>query len=350
MCHRALVLLAVVALAACSAPPPKAVSAPRQPKRAFVVRYRAAADAFSIVDQISNWYPGKIDAEYLTEWTKRFPDDDAESAQLAKWGEVRKRWYMTAEPDFSMLVGQVKPPDTLALVFYGEDDLEAALGKAATLVGPDDAKILRETFTLVKPKLDQLLAESRAFAAAVPKLQARLDDPKVSAFVAELSRFYRAGDVPPFNVEYLWWPPDGSTTANVYGDTLLLRYDPKHVELDVDVPIHEVAHFVSMHQPDDQKRELSKAFTAKCGALPKIQPARLFEEPLAVAHQKMFLAENDPTHFDRERPWYGDPWASISAKMIYDAVVDAHAHGRVLDERIALAAGRSCRELSAVAR
>jgi hypothetical protein len=354
MCQRALAL--VVLLAAC-ATPPKAVAptAPPPPKRAFVVRYREAANAFAIVDEISSWFPEKLDPEYAATWEKRFGSDPAVSAQLAAWGEVRKRWWKseTTAPDAPIL-GRSKPPDVLADVFYGEDNLDAALAKAAAIIGADDANVLRATFALVKPKLDVLLGESRVFLTTAPKLQARLDDPKVTAFVAELARFYRAGDIPPFNVEYIWWPPIDSSTANVYGDTLLLRYDPTtdvdNASSNVDVPLHEVAHFASVHQPEAQKVALSQAFIAKCGVLPKAQPVRLFEEALAVAHQKMFLAQNDPARFDRERPWYGDPWASVSAKMIYDAVVTAHAEHRVLDERIALAAGRSCRELSALTR
>ena len=115
---------------------------------------------------------------------------------------------------------------------------------------------------------------------------------------------------------------------------LLLRYDPirraADAGKDVDVPVHEVVHFVSTRQPEAQKAALSEAFATKCGELPAIAPARLLEEPLAVAHQKMFLARVEPARFDRERGWYGDPWVSLMAKALYEPLVQAHADGRVL--------------------
>lgn len=345
MCQRA-VLLSLL-LAACAAPPPR--SPPHAPeKHAFVVSYREAANAFAIVDQISNWFPEKLEPEYLAAWKARFGEP-----RLDGWVEVRKRNWHPGPEDESVLIGRAKLPDSLALAFYGEDKLDAALAKAETLIGAADTAVLRATFAQLRPQLDELLVESRAFGAIVPKLAAELDDPRASAFVDELTRFYRVGAIPQFKVEFVWFPPVDSSGASVVGDTLLLRYNPTK-QLDdatesADIALHEVTHFVSMHQSEEQKRALSKAFLAKCTKPPPdMQLARLFEEPMAVVHQKMFLAQNAPQRFDRERPWYGDPYASVSAKMIYDSVAQAHAEHRVLDERIAFAAGRSCRELAAI--
>ena len=302
--------------------------------------YREAANAFAIVDNLAFWrLPEKNDEEYRTYWKERFGIDAADGARLAAWGDVRKRTY-PEETDSPVLLGRSKPLDRLAAAFYAEQDLDKALALATTIVGAADASILRDVFAGLKPKLDVLLAESRAFTTDVPVLQAKLDAPKVSAFVDELARFYKVDHTKVdhgFTVEYVWWPPIDDTSASVIGSTLLLRYHPtKHVEearRHIDVPVHEIVHFVSEQQPEAQKLALSEAFAKKCGDVPAIVVERLFEEPLTVAHQKMFLADADPARFDRERLWYGDPWVSVMAKLIYEPVVHAHAQHRVLDER-----------------
>lgn len=250
------------------------------------------------------------------------------------------------------MLGRTKPPDRLAAIFHQQTDLATAIARAGELLGPADGATVRATFDALRPKLDVLLAESRAFEGIAAKLQARLDDPKASAYVARLAKFYGSSDLGRFTVAFVWWPPIDGMTASLAGDVLLLRYHPiKHSDIasrKVDIPMHEVVHFVSTHQPEARKASLSAAFRSKCNPSPKLAPVRLFEEPLAVAHQKMFLADFEPAAFDRAQAWYGDPWVSAMAKLTYDPLLQAHREGRVLDDRLAADVGRSCRELTAV--
>lgn len=353
-------LASLAALAACtpaSRPEPsRPLATTRAPapasRRTFTVTYRRAANAFVVIDEVSAWHPDKHDPAVRAAWKARFGIDDADAARLAAWGAVRKRAWVEEGGSSSILLGRAKPLDRVAAAFLAEDALEAALARAAAVVGAEDAATLRATFAALQSKLDAVLADCRAFVPAAEELQRRLDAPEVADFVARLARFYRAGDVPPLTVSFAWWPLEESSSASVTGDVLLLRYDPirraADAGKDVDVPVHEVVHFVSTRQPEAQKAALSEAFATKCGELPAIAPARLLEEPLAVAHQKMFLARVEPTRFDRERGWYGDPWVSLMAKALYEPLVQAHADGRVLDERLALAAGRACRELASI--
>lgn len=326
--------------------------APLPHRRGFSVTYRAAANAFVIVDEVSGWHPDKHDPAVRAAWKARFGIDEVEATALAAWGAARRRTWVEEGAGGAILLGRSKPLDRVAAAFLAEDGLDAALARAASVVGAEDAAILRATFAALRPKLDVVLAESRAFTRSAEELQRRLDAPAVADFVSEVARFYRAGDVPPLTVTFAWWPLEDSSSASVTGDVLLLRYEPVHgaalAGADVDVPVHEAVHFVSARQPEAQKAALSEAFAKKCGDLPPIAPARLLEEPLAVAHQKMFLARVEPKRFDRERGWYGDPWVSVMAKAIYEPVVQAHAEGRALDERLALAAGRACREVASI--
>ncbi|MBL8613672.1 MAG: hypothetical protein JNL38_40405 [Myxococcales bacterium] len=362
----ALALVAAVGCGAGASPPPTS-AAPASPAAAashaapshpaaleITVAYREAASVFEIVDNASAWYPDKNDAEYREHAVAALGFGRPEQELLDRWIELRRRTSPPAAETGGPLLGRDKPRDALAACFHAEADVAAALARVEAAFGRDAAAAARAVLEGLSPKLRPVLAEGRDLAPIAAALEAELRQPHVAAFARRMARFYGAPEVPRVTVVFVWWPPVESMTASLAGDTLLMRYHPhKHGEearRDVDVVIHELAHLASRRQPEAQKAALSAAFSARCDAASKLAPARVLEEPLAVIHQKMFLAETAPARFDRSRSWYGDPWVSAMAKLSFDAAARAHADGRVLDEALVKAAAKACHELAGAGR
>jgi hypothetical protein len=130
-----------------------------------------------------------------------------------------------------------------------------------------------------------------------------------------------------------------------------MKYNPvQHAEdavRDVDVPIHELAHHMSMLRAEDEKAALAATFRKGCPV--ELKPAFVLEEPLAVAIQKAYLADNDPTRLDFFGSWYGVPWVGVFAKTLFGPVHATLAGGGVLDDAFARRAGRGCAQIAAAA-
>lgn len=331
-----------------AAPPPVRTAAE------ITVAYREAASLFEFVDNASAWYPDKNDPEYWEHATGPLGFGRPEQDLLDRWVEVRRRTTPPAAESGGPLLGRDKPRDELAACFHGAADLAAALANVEASFGRDVAAAARAVFDGLSAKLQPVVAEGRALVPVAQALEARLREPSVLAFARRMARFYGAPEVPRVTVVFVWWPPVDSMGASLAGETLLMRYHPqKHGEearRDTDVVIHELAHLASRRQPEARKAALSVAFAARCDAASKLAPARVLEEPLAVIHQKMFLAETAPERFDRSRSWYGDPWVSAMAKLSFDATVKAHAEGRGLDEPLVKVAAKACGELAGAGR
>ena len=186
-------------------------------------------------------------------------------------------------------------------------------------------------------------------------IQKKLEEARVDTYTAGLTSFYEVTGLRRFTALYIWWPPVENVTANTRDRFLLLKYNPaKHgrsAMSDIDIPIHEFTHYLSAHQPEEQKRALTHTFLAGCDPTADVKPVKILEEPLAVAHQKLFLSVAAPQRFDASVPWYGgDQWIDPFAKAIYPALKDARAHGRTIDDALMTSAAKSCAALYATRR
>jgi hypothetical protein len=331
--------------------PRRIAGAPRAAPR-FRVSAPLGASVVEIVDGVAQWDPERNEIAYRREWEHRFGVSPSHARALAAWGEVRRR-LAPAEPDVDApLLGRDKPVDRVAAAFRGADDVHRALERAREVAGESDVATLREALDGLSAELDALLAEARSLEPMVGELEARLGESDVARFVDDLGRFYGVSDLPIMSVRLAWWPPSDETSASLTGDDLILRRRPgTSAAPDVDVVVHEAVHMTSRRLPPARKESLSRAFRSKCASPPaRVPPSHLLEEPLAVAQQKMFLARTAPSRFERDASWYGDPWVSALAKLVYDEIVDAYARGATLDEALLTKIGRSGRELTALVR
>ncbi len=333
---------------AVTAPAPVAPSAV-----SITVTYREAANVFEILDNLSNWWSGKCEVEYRTYWKERFGITAEDDQRFAAYKQLRKRHYPHPPDDEREsearipLFGPVKPADLFAEAFYASDTVEDALAKLEVWMPKEDVAALAAFYAAYRPSIEILLAESAPYREMASLLQKRLDDSGARAYASELARWYGVDRLPPFTVLYVWWPPVDHVTANNRDRFLLLKYNPtldrEGALRDIDIPVHEVSHYVSGHQSEERKRVLAKAFLAGCDFPAHVSPVKILEEPMAVVHQKLFLKAVDPTRFDLTKPWYGgDPWVSPFAKAIYPSLAAAHQPGRTLDEELMRTMARSC--------
>ena len=249
-------------------------------------------------------------------WQQRFGITAEDEQRFASYRAIRERYY-TFESDSPKgtvdLFGRAKAADRVADAFYGAPTLDAAFAALTIFATAADVTALRTFVEAFRPKWELLAVESRVFVGIATELQVALGRPETTAWLTRLAGFYGVSEVPRFNVLLVWWPPVEAVTANNRGQTLLLKYNPdRHLEearRNTDVPIHEVVHWVSSHQSEQQRAELTKVLLARCDVSSRIAPVRILEEPLAVAQQRLFVAELDPKGLTFASAWYGgDPW------------------------------------------
>ncbi len=329
----------------------------------ITVTYREAANVFEIMDNVSMWLSGKCDEEYRAYWQERFGVSPADEQRFASYKQLRKRSYPRPPNDAAdgsdarpaSLFAPRKPVDRLADAFYDSATVDEALAKLAGVATPEDIAELRAFYAVYRPQYESLLTESQLYLPIAAVIQKKLEEARADTYTADLARFYGVTDLPRFTALYVWWPPVENVTANTRGRFLLLKYHPaKHgrsAMSDIDIPIHEFAHYISAHQPEEQKRALTRTFLAGCDPTAYVKPVKILEEPLAVAHQKLFLSVADPQRFDASVPWYGgDRWIDPFAKAVYPELKDARAHGRMIDDALMTSAAESCAVLYAARR
>lgn len=334
-------------------PPPR--PPPRPPAVSIAVTYREGANVFEILDNVSNWWPAKCDSEYRDYWKERFGISDDDERRFAAYKQIRKAHYprpADAPERGADLFGPAKAVDRFAEAFYGAATVDAALATLAGLVTAEELATLKDFYTAYRPSYEPLLAESRPYSDIAAGMQSKLAEARVIAYLEKIARSYGVTALPPFTALYVWWPPVDGVSANNRDRYLLLKYNPtrhrSNAGSDFDVPVHEFAHYVSAHQSEERKLALSKTFLAGCDPTKRVPPVKILEEPLAVAHQKMFLALVDPQRFDVTAPWYhGDKWVDPFAKAIYPHVVQVHGSGRMIDDALMTTMASSCAELLA---
>lgn len=347
--------LGVVALVAChaaSAPPrpapspaPPALPAPPSP---ITVAYRRIASEFEIMDNVVQWLPDKNEIEYRTWWEERSPLTPKDTALFARYVELRRKHYPAAGAPRGVFPAE-KPVDVVARAFYEAETLDDAAVRMHGSIPTDDLAFFRDFYAQYEPRLSELhlLQESADLAAF-----ARITNEALSGagpFARDIARAYGQSEVPRFTALFVWWPPEEHVTANARGDILLLKYNPKRHGEDAahatDVVMHELAHVVSSRRPAAEREELSSVFSRGC-ATDRLKPLQALEEPLAVVMQKRYLRATDPARLDWTRTWYGDPWISNYAKLLFP-VFDAHP---VVDATFMKSAAKVCAQLQALER
>lgn len=336
---------------------PSSTTTTQSVDRLVRVRFRNAASQFEILDNVSRWWKGKNDPEYQEAWRKRFgigPDDEA---RFAAYKTIRKRYYEDrtdpgedpATAPFGLFAPR-KIPDRVANAFYAAEGLEEAFATLAKFVDASDLATLRDFFGAYAAPLDALRSESEGLEGIAAALDARLARPESQAAIRRLALGHGASDVAPMIALFVWWPPVEHVTANQRDHFLIMKYNPEgHRQLaraDADVVVHELIHYLSSRRPDEHKRAGTRVLMEGCGVPDGVPFPHVIEEPLAVAHQRLFSLWSGGVAPRFDTPWYGgDPWVDPLSKALYEPLRQAYDRRAGLDLAFMTQAAELCRHV-----
>jgi hypothetical protein len=320
------------------------------------VAYRAPADAFEILDNVSDWWPGYGDPAYRAAWADSVGFLPADSTFFARYARLRERYFdKTGQQDEDPRTSRsglftdrgTLAADPVAFAFYRSTTMEEAFARVGQVVEPDEVAFLRSFYAHFAARLTALTnATEPAVASSLARTRRTLADPAVAAYLDDIVGFFGATDDTSFTALYVWWPDAERVAANPNGPYLLLRVRPHAGEaLDsADVVVHEAVHVICALQPEAQKRSLSDTVLAACpDALALTRRLGVVEEPLAtVLGNVEFRRRFMPSRFTWGRRWYGERWVDLMTRLLYPVVMAAMAENRSMDGAFARDAAALC--------
>ncbi|HYW08427.1 MAG TPA: hypothetical protein VE913_15820, partial [Longimicrobium sp.] len=129
--------------------PLRAVNAPAQ---TIEVEYREPADAFEILDHVSNWWPGYVREEYGKFWADSVGVRRGDSAAFARYARIRERYFDKrgqegggARREGSGLFTDraALAADPVGTAFYSSEGWEEAFGRLGAFMAPEEVVFLR---------------------------------------------------------------------------------------------------------------------------------------------------------------------------------------------------------------
>lgn len=308
------------------------------------VAYRQPADAFEILDNVSDWWPGYTNPEYREYWADSIGITSTDSAFFARYKVLRDRYFDRSgqqnedprtSPGGLFTDTRVLSADPLAMAFYNSETMEEAFIRLKQVVTPTDVEFLRSYFEHFASRLEPLTSETRQLvAASLERTREVLADSAVAAYVENIGVFFGVSEDVTFTALYVWWPDAEQVRANPNGSFLILRVKPYVDEAmsNADVVVHEAVHMVSALQSDTQKRNLSDTVLNECaGSLDFTRRLGVVEEPLATIFGNIeFRRRFEPNRFSWSRSWYGERWVDLSARLLYPVVMHAVESGASL--------------------
>lgn len=306
---------------------------PSQASAKITIRagYHPPADLFNLMDQTALWYEGFNDPAYRKAWTERFGWSDDDQAMADRYKDYRERAFndpaqtdlpYSARPDgiFAARSSYSLKVDPLAEHFIASPTIPDALSTLETIASAEDAQMLRSFYDHFRPKRQILLKESEAFASQARTLNDELTGDRVDAYLARMSAFYRVDTDLEFNALFVWWPPIDRTLADATGQTFFMHSHPtKHAGKVgwAEIVMHEAVHYISAHQPPEQKRALSEEFLKICPAKTE-NLYDLLEEPLAIAWgQAAFAKYGRGKPLDPSENWYRRPMPAVMGRLLW---------------------------------
>lgn len=299
------------------------------------VAYREAADAFEILDHVSNWWPGYNAPEYRQFWIDSLGFLPGDSAQFTQYAALREKYYDkrgqgNSQPrrDGSGLFTDriVLNADPLAAAFYSAQSTDGAIASLRSLLTAEERRFLTAFYAHFRPRLAPLLNQSRQRTAASRAATAHtLEAPGVAGYFAQVRRWFGVDRI-PFTALYVWWPDSTRTSASPNGTHLILRVRPFVGDTvnSADVVAHEAVHVFAAMMDARKKQELSAALLDGCAVPAGIRRLAVLEEPVATVLGNMeFRRRFQPRRFQWSRQWYGDEWVDLVARLLYPVITDA---------------------------
>jgi hypothetical protein len=340
-------------------------TAPASAELRIEVGYSKPADLFSLMDHVSLWSPdGFSKPEYREYWEAEFGWSAEDQQWADRYREYRERTYSDpgqAEQDpatasdglFAKRSSVAAEVDPLATRFTEAASVSEALADLEAFAGSKDGEMLAGFYAHFEPRWSVVLAESSKFATRVDELQGALRGNAVDAYLKRVSAFYGVDIDRDFQVRFVWWPPIDRTGADITGRTFFIRSHPVYHAEDSgwdEIVMHELTHYVSAHQSNEQKQALTARFLEACPAQIETGFYQLLEEPLAVAFGNAAFAK-----FGRGEPldpadnWYWMPTPSIMGRLLWDDVERLYPTDATIRDGLIDQAAEYCRQILQIA-
>ena len=335
-----------------------------QPVRAEVnvtVSYSEAADLYSTMDNVSGWLEGYTWPEYRTEWSERFGWSAADQVWIDRYTEFRRRTFIEDGrlrdprnlPDgiFAPQGEGTSGSDPLAMYFLAQPNIKTALRNLDRAFTRSDARMLRGFYYHFASRWRVLLQDNEPLVNRANALQERMQNPEISHFIDTANAFYQSEVSGPFTVYFTRRPPGSESSAEpLAGNYILLHTSAEENEAEYwdTIVMHELVHFVSSRQRQEQKQTLTARFLNRC-PLPKgAKLLWLIEEPLAVAWgQAAYSAQVLHKPLDPLENWYGIPWVNIVSRTIAPTIITGYRSDLRIEDVIDQAADR-CVDLTTI--
>ena len=312
-----------------------AVATSRARAQPVRVAYREAADAFEILDQVSDWWPGYTVPIYHTYWADSVGFARGDSALFARYAALREKYYDkrgqgSSQPrrEGSGLFSDrsVLRADPLATAFYAAETTNDAIVALRTLLTTEEREFLTGFYAHFRARLAPLLHQTQSRTAESRAVTARtLEAPEVAAYVRRVRRWLGSDSV-SFTALYVWWPDTLHTAASPSGQHLILRVRaaPTDTVNSADVVAHEAIHVFLATMDDARKRTISAAVLDGCPVPGEVRRLAVLEEPIATVLGNMeFRRRFQPRRFQWSRQWYGDEWVDLEARLLYPVITAA---------------------------
>ncbi|MCC6242404.1 MAG: hypothetical protein IT353_06160 [Gemmatimonadaceae bacterium] len=312
-------------------------AAPPVDAQSIRVVYRDAADAFEILDHVSDWWPGYTEPAYRRYWADSIGFLSGDSLQFVRYAALREKYYDkrgqgNSQPrrDGSGLFTDrvVLRADPLAAAFYSAETTREAIASLRTLVSADEQIFLTNFYAHFDARVRPLLAQSRRRTAASLGATARtLNAPEVAHYFSQVRRWFGV-DSAPFTALYVWWPDSTRISANPNGTHLILRVRPFAGDTvnSADVVAHEAMHVFAATMDDTTKQTVSAAVLDGCTVPPGVRRLAVLEEAIATVLGNMeFRRRFQPRRFQWSRKWYADDWVDLVARLLYPVITTSVA-------------------------
>ncbi len=316
----------------------------RQSEEPFIkVVYREPANIFTIMDKTSLWNKVYCNKVYNDYWIDKIGLTKADQSIFKKYKKLRDKYFPIKDPEgpINLFVSiEFYDRDVIGHAFYEAETMEEAYSKLSTFMTKEEVKFLREFYAQFEKRYAPLLEESKKLSALPKIFMADLNNKELDKYLKKVARFYNSRLGKKYTVLYTWFPLENQSAAFPEGEFMIMQCSP-NMPIDripgADIVVHEIIHTISVHQPLEQKLQLSEIFLRKFKGLDKFpgyDRLRILEEPLAVVFgQALYLKKFKPELYQKEKYqmiWYNYPWVSTMAQLLEPILEEAFDRGDVL--------------------
>ncbi len=290
----------------------------------IVVTYSYSADAFYLMDQVSEAIPSFFLVEdYRKTWEDRYGISEKDVQYFQKYKKIREKYRNIPKPipvEYPKNLFASTFADPIATAFYQSEKLNEAF--SALDISKEDLIFIKEFYKFFHNKINKIIGNlSIKSRKQIQKSNDFLHQHFVLQYLEDIRSFYNSVEC-NYTARIVWRPGENGLSARFYNGYILLQLSPEMLPmLDSDskkftelfwaymgVIIHEATHGFSSAQQEKEKLHLTSSFLEGSGPLEDVfgigyEKYTFLEEPLVqVVSQALFFKKYFPKIFDLENP------------------------------------------------